>query len=62
MFVFISYQFYQSNFNGSNTGGSFTTDISNSLMSPAEKSHSCRFSIIWGDFLFYYKNGILCEH
>ena len=24
------------------------------------KSFSCRFDIIWGDFLFYIENGILC--
>ena len=27
-----------------------------------KKSHSCRLRIIWSDFLFYYKNGILCVH
>ena len=36
----------QKNFNASNTDGSFTMAISNSLLSPLEKSHSCRFGVI----------------
>ena len=47
------------NFNGSNTDGSFTTAVSNSCLSPYEKSHSCRFEIIWVDFPFYIEIGIL---
>ena len=39
----------------------FTTTVSNSFMSPLEKSHSCRFRIIESDFLFYIENGILRE-
>ena len=48
------------NFNGSNPDGSFTTAVSNSFLSPLENSHSCRFIINLGDFLFYIENGILC--
>ena len=44
----------------SNTDGSFTTAVSNSFLSPWEKSHSCRFGTIEGDFLQYIENGILC--
>ena len=40
------------NFSGSNTDGSFTTSVSNSFLSPFEKSHSCRFQLIEGDFAF----------
>ena len=29
------------------------------LLSPLEKSHSCRFGIIWGVFLLHIENGIL---
>ena len=32
------------------------------LKSLGKKSHSCRIRIIWSDFLFHYKNGILCVH
>ena len=35
--------------------------VSNSFLSPwGKKTHSCRFGIILGDFLFYIENGILC--
>ena len=51
----------QSNFDGSNTDGSFTTAVSNSFLSPLEKkARSCRFGIIYGVFLIHIKNGILC--
>ena len=50
----------QENFSGSNTDGSFTTAVSNSFLSPKEKSLGCRFGIIQCDFLFYIENGILC--
>ena len=33
-----------------------------SLESVGKISHSCRFRIIWGDLVFFYKNGILCLH
>ena len=37
----------QLTFSGSNTDGSFTMAVSNSLLSPLEKkSHNCRFEII----------------
>ena len=39
-------------FSGSNTDDSFTTAVSNLLVSPLEKSHSCRFWINYGDVLF----------
>ena len=32
------------------------------LESLGKTSQSGRFIIIWGDFLFFYKNGILCVH
>ena len=55
---------YYMNFNGSSTDGSFTTAISKSFLSPLEKSHNCRFGILYGDFLFFVcvcvENGILC--
>ena len=40
----------QKNFNGSNTDGSSTTAVSNSFLSPLEKSHSGRFRINETDF------------
>ena len=40
--------------------GSFTTDVSNSFLSPLEKYHSYSFGIFMGDFLFNIENGILC--
>ena len=36
----------QWNFGGSNTDGSFTRTVSNSFLSPFEKSQSCRFGLI----------------
>ena len=51
------------NFNGSNTDGSFTMALSNSFLSPLEKSHSCRFGIISGVFLFHIEKwNIVCTH
>ena len=38
--------YIQWHFNGSNTDGSFTSAVSNSLLSPFEKSYNCRFRII----------------
>ena len=37
-----------------NTDDSSTTAVSNSFLSPLEKSHSGRFGIIKGDFPFLY--------
>ena len=34
--------------------------VLNLFFSPLEKTHSYRFGIIQGDFLFYVENGILC--
>ena len=48
------------NFSGSNTDGSFTTVLSNSFLSPLEKSHSCRSGITSGVFLFHIEKRILC--
>ena len=42
----ISRKVIQKNFSGSNAGGLFTAAVSNSFLSPCEKSHSCRFGII----------------
>ena len=44
----------QYTFSDSNTDGSFTTAVSNSFLSPFEKTHSCRPRIIKGDFPFLY--------
>ena len=41
-----SWALIQSNFSGSNTNGSFTMAISNSLMGPCQTFHGCRFRII----------------
>ena len=63
-FVFLPrravYHDIQWSLSGLNTDGSFTSAVSNSFLSPLEKSHSSRFGIIYGDFLFYIDNGILC--
>ena len=45
----------QKNFSGSNTEGSFTMAVSNSFLSPLEKSNICRFVIICGVFFFILK-------
>ena len=45
-------------FSALNSDGLFTTALSNSLSS-LEKSHSCRFRIIKGEFYFNIEHGIL---
>ena len=49
----------QWNFDDSKTDGPFTTSLSNSLLSPWQKSRGSGFGIAKGDFLFYIENGIL---
>ena len=38
------------------------TDGSGSFLSPLEKSHTCRFGIILGDFLFFILKTVCCVH
>ena len=52
---FNSISVIQYNFSGSNTDGCFEL-----VFESLEKSHRCRFRIIYGDFLEYIENGILC--
>ena len=48
--------YVQKTFSGSNTDGWFSTVVSKSgLESLGKKSHSCKFGIILGDFLFLLK-------
>ena len=54
----------QKNFSGSNTDGLFTTAVSNSSLSPWEKSLGFRFGIIQCGFRFCIKKKqyIVCTH
>ena len=48
---------------GSNTDGSFTTAISNLFLSSIENPIAADIIVcgrIWGDFLFYIDNSMLC--
>ena len=46
------------------TFGGWNTDVNTavptSFLSPLEKAHSCRFQIVYGCFLIYIENDILC--
>ena len=57
--VFISALEIQKNFSGSNTDGSFTTAVSNSFLSPKEKTHPMQVCDNLGSYLILI-NGILC--
>ena len=50
------------NFSGSNTDGRFTTAVSNSFLSPLEKSYSCRFGIIKGVFFLFILKMVYCVY